>query len=1112
MAIKFNARVLTYFALLCLVNVSFAALEGHCPPLGPVLPAPTAPGSHEAVQSAAVDLKSIIDNITASFNGSALAVGVKSTHESEALFDYAYTPPNVDPRGVQKVDSNTVFRLASLSKVFPVLVLLKLHGVSLDDSITDYLPELYELNEQARAQNAIWTVKWDDITLGALASHLGGIAADLFTDVQPYGDWTQLGFPPDDVSQNLNCSGLFGLPTCGEDVFDKTFGKRPPIYLPFADTPMYSNMGWALLGKVIEIVSNQSSSDFIQDHIWGPTGMEHTFADTPADNIGFIPTNDVNWNASIGFEGPAGNYYSTINDLLAFGDAVLKNELLSPAKTRKWLKPVALTSSGGTMIGQPWEIVRTQNLTKDGRLVDVYTKAGDLITYHSTLALIPDYDLVLAVLVGGPEVNGGVVQDVFSKIITALIPAVEAAGKDESKINYAGTYSDTASNSSITLALDDAPGFSITDWTVRGVNIIDTYLSTNLPPVFPTPPGLVRFRLYPTNIKTDHQSSWRAMPAVGTAEEIEKAESEYPWQGALCATWASLDRIAYQLLSSDHFVFTEDTDRRAIQLELVGSQSLSLVALPIEIQTRIILYLVHTSIESVRAVLYTCKQLYDIALPLSVHTFRNPTENWDDPLDGPSRELQFLRYITIVKPHLARHVKSLVLGTFLVKHHDDGPVTSSHDNFAPGDIDKYTALIEKTTNQGDSKESEKWRHEWLKDLHYGNGDAEISVLLVACPNLEQLIIGEPTQERNFTQVIKTAAKLVSSQPDESSAAENDVPLRYLREFYCESQESKYGYLMWSQYADIVRLPHLYSFECIMANGGLDSAKDFSDIPRRSSSVEEIILRKSCITADVLCAITGACKALRSFEYTRGVYHMYDEEMMPRDLLEAILPFSDTLEYLHVNFEDDWESNGWTDHYDKLYMGVELRQMKKLKKLVLGMQSLTGMLDGPQSDVFTEPLPLEVEGAPTLVENVPKNLEHLEIHGCGKAILSQAQELLDLVSKGDEFPNLERIRFLFNAENIERDDIRLTCDSSTHPVQLEIVLQSKQNRHYDLIHGFPRASPYIANCCTRIYSKGTRERWLRLRCSDQARATVNEGIQYEPLSEHEEAIPILEAKS
>ncbi|KAM0431865.1 hypothetical protein ACHAPT_005117 [Fusarium lateritium] len=562
-----------YLTLLQYAKGSFAARGGHCPPLGPVLPVPVHPNSSPSIEAAVTALENKLDNMTASFNESGLAVGVKSIHESDLMLEFAYTPAKLDPSGVKEVDSDTVFRLASLSKVFPVLALLQLPEVSMDDAVTKYLPELRALDKQARAKNDIWVVDWDDVTLGALASHLGGIPADMVTDIQPFFDWTKFGFPADDVSRNLNCSGFFGMEPCQESVFWSRFGERPPAYPPFSPNALYSNIGWALMGMVIEKVSGMSPEDFIEKNIWGPTGMKNTFAEKPDDSLGFIPFEDLWWNASLGFGAAAGQYYSTINDLHAFGDALLRHELLSPVDTRKWMKPRTSTSSEGTLLGEAWEIFRSNKVTKDGRLIEFYTKAGDVITYHSLLVIVPDYDIVITILGAGPKVDFLVIQKIFNTIAKELLPAIEEAGKEESQKSYAGTYTDEATNSTLTLSLDDEPGFSVTNWTVRGVDVIGTYLGVNLIPQIPPPPGLVRFRLYPTNLTTENQSSWRAIPAVGTPEEIEEGASEFVWPDAACNTWAAVDRLVYQLLSQDHFVFTEskkDGDKYATELELVG--------------------------------------------------------------------------------------------------------------------------------------------------------------------------------------------------------------------------------------------------------------------------------------------------------------------------------------------------------------------------------------------------------------------------------------------------------------------------------------------------------------------------------------------------------------
>jgi CubicO group peptidase (beta-lactamase class C family) len=215
------------------VGSSLAARGGHCPPLGPVLPAPIRPSTHASVKSAVAAIQARLEEETAPYNLSSIAVAIKSTYEDDYMFEFANTPPKVDPRGVDKVDSDTVFRLASLSKVFPVLALLELHKVDLDDAVTKYVPELRALNKQARKQDAVWAVDWDEVTIGALASHIGGIPADcmysywartgtvliclVVTDVEPYGDWTKLGYPPADPSKSLNCSGLLGLPECTKE-------------------------------------------------------------------------------------------------------------------------------------------------------------------------------------------------------------------------------------------------------------------------------------------------------------------------------------------------------------------------------------------------------------------------------------------------------------------------------------------------------------------------------------------------------------------------------------------------------------------------------------------------------------------------------------------------------------------------------------------------------------------------------------------------------------------------------------------------------------------------------------------------------------------------------
>ncbi|KAL2169482.1 hypothetical protein VTG60DRAFT_6026 [Thermothelomyces hinnuleus] len=235
--------------------------------------------------------------MTAAYNSSAVAIGVKAIHERDFIFSYTYTPPTKNTQGMQEVDLDTVFRLGSLTKIFAPLALSKL-GVSLDDPITKYVPEFRALKSQAREGNPVWTVEWDDVTLGSLASHMAGIPSDLvITDIAQFGNLTAYGYPVANRSELLGCSGFFGTPAC-----NKTGGH--PLRPLFSAQTIYSNIAFPILSFAVEAIANQSFVDYVNKEIWKPTKMTRTFATQPDAGLTFIPPNDIWWSADLGFEGP----------------------------------------------------------------------------------------------------------------------------------------------------------------------------------------------------------------------------------------------------------------------------------------------------------------------------------------------------------------------------------------------------------------------------------------------------------------------------------------------------------------------------------------------------------------------------------------------------------------------------------------------------------------------------------------------------------------------------------------------------------------------------------------------------------------------------------------
>ncbi|KAI0449141.1 beta-lactamase/transpeptidase-like protein [Xylaria acuta] len=553
-----NLHAVPLGVFLLFSNAALAARDGLCPPFGPVLPAPVNPSSHDSVQAAIKTATDRFQNVTGAFNTTGVSVAVKSIHEMSPMLELHYTPPVLDNTSTTTIDSETIYRIGSISKIFAVLSVLTQGRMKLDDPITKYVPELLQLRHEAMpVANDITAVNWDQVTIGSLTSHMSGIGADLVNDLASFpADFTQLGLPKLTNSSKTGCAGLFGLPACTRTEFFRDFGKRHPVYAPWTN-PVYSNIGSAILAFAVESATNMSYDAYVQKVIFGPLRMTNTtiFQGPKDRSWGFIPEGDIWFGSSLGYEDIGGGFYSNTKDMLSFGTGILQNRILDPLATRKWMKPVTSTSSPGLMLGGPWEILRSDTVTKDGRFIEYYTKSGNLGSYNNLICLIPDYGLVITILSGGGESSADMVDFTLTDIVTALLPAIEDASKIQADSNFGGTYSDAATNSSLTLSLDDGPGFAVSNWTVHGVDIIANYGAFGALSSSPTDLP-VRVRLYPTNLSAGREMAWRAFFDLGTPEQLAEGDKARFWPKGTCHTWASMDRLVYGFKSLDEFIFT----------------------------------------------------------------------------------------------------------------------------------------------------------------------------------------------------------------------------------------------------------------------------------------------------------------------------------------------------------------------------------------------------------------------------------------------------------------------------------------------------------------------------------------------------------------------------
>jgi len=104
----------------------------------------------------------------------------------------------------------------------------------------------------------------------------------------------------------------------------------------------YSNTGFLLLGAIIEKVTGQSYFDYIRENIYKPAGMVNSDCygmDEVVPNLAIGYTHmRGEWKNNLFMHvikgGPAGGGFSTVEDLLAFSNALLGNKLLSPEYTK----------------------------------------------------------------------------------------------------------------------------------------------------------------------------------------------------------------------------------------------------------------------------------------------------------------------------------------------------------------------------------------------------------------------------------------------------------------------------------------------------------------------------------------------------------------------------------------------------------------------------------------------------------------------------------------------------------------------------------------------------------------------------------------------------------
>jgi len=189
------------------------------------------------------------------------------------------------------------------------------------------------------------------------------------------------------------------------------FVGKPPNFAP-GESCRYCNVGYVLLGLMIERATGSSYREYVAEHVFARAGMNRSgffrmdvVEPDVAEGVEAIEVDDgvVGWRRNIyaypPIGGPDGGAHVTVGDLLRFHGAVADGRLLGPALTVALLSPKArhgARGSGSHLMGFGFEF---ETIADGG--VRCYWKEGVNVGVSGILRHYPIKDVTFAVLAVG---------------------------------------------------------------------------------------------------------------------------------------------------------------------------------------------------------------------------------------------------------------------------------------------------------------------------------------------------------------------------------------------------------------------------------------------------------------------------------------------------------------------------------------------------------------------------------------------------------------------------------------------------------------------------------------------------------------------------------------
>lgn len=461
---RWTAEVLLWSSWVSLVSSS-------CYEQSPAFPVPSWSNGKTDLAHGFDSIQRNVEGVIAKPQHNAASFSVEITSQTETLWSYYHTARrhNQTRPGDTNIGPNSVYRIASVSKLFTALALLYQHeegNLRLDDPISKYVPDLEG------------EIPWSDITLRVLATQLSGLPRDFAQGdlINQLSDPTALGLPPASKKGLPNCDEYIGFaaPCTREDLIAR-IKEMKPVFAPNQKST-YSDTNFELLGLAIENATDKAFVEYVQEAIFDQLNLSSSSYSAPPDTTAVLPLGDIYWDVQEGIRNPTGGIYSSSGDLAEFLRYILTH-YNAIAKGVNWLMPHSPGEGLDSFYGMPFEIFRTPEVFKDiGRTVTFVSKTGGLPGYDSRITIMEEYGLAVVILIGG---SASLLSELQEAITVELVRAADEVIWQDITDVYAGSYISTNPllNSSVELEASSTSGLVINSFVSNGTDVLNNLIA-----------------------------------------------------------------------------------------------------------------------------------------------------------------------------------------------------------------------------------------------------------------------------------------------------------------------------------------------------------------------------------------------------------------------------------------------------------------------------------------------------------------------------------------------------------------------------------------------------------------------------------------------------------